>query len=95
VFKSDSPKAELIMIVDITSEEEHSLCETWCAYLGDNWSSQGWSQEELRGLGFRVKEAEEPKARGEEEDLQSQGLIELKKDMVHRESLSKDMTYNQ
>jgi hypothetical protein len=30
----------------------------------------------------KVKEAEEPKARGEE-DLQSQGLIELTKDMVH------------
>jgi hypothetical protein len=43
----------------------------------------------------KVKEAEEPKAKGEEEDLQSQGLIELRKDMVHRESLSKDMTYNQ
>jgi hypothetical protein len=43
----------------------------------------------------KVKEGEEPKARGEEEHLQSQGLIELKKDMVHRESLSKDLTYNQ
>jgi hypothetical protein len=43
----------------------------------------------------KVKEVEEPKARGEEEDLQGHGLIELRKDMVHRESLSKDMTYNQ
>ena len=43
----------------------------------------------------KVNEVEEPKARGEEEDLQSQGLIELRKDMVHRESLSMDMTYNQ
>jgi hypothetical protein len=40
----------------------------------------------------KVKEVEEPKARGEEEDLQSQGLIKLRKDMVHRESQSKDMT---
>ena len=43
----------------------------------------------------KVKEAKEPKARGEEEYVQSQGLIELRKDMVLRESLSKDMTYNQ
>jgi hypothetical protein len=40
------------------------------------------------------EKVEEPKARGEE-DLQSQGLIESRKDMVHRESLSKDMTLNQ
>jgi hypothetical protein len=43
----------------------------------------------------KVNEVEEPKARGEEEDLQTQGLIELRKDMVHRELLSKYMTYNQ
>jgi hypothetical protein len=75
VFKSDGPKSELIMVVDITSEEEHCLCETWCAYLGVNRSSQGWRQEELRGTECREKfmEAEEPKARGEEEDLQGQG----------------------
>jgi hypothetical protein len=47
VFYGDGPKAELIMVLDITSEGEHCLCETWCAYLGDNWSSQGWRQEEL------------------------------------------------
>jgi hypothetical protein len=94
VFKNDGPKAELIMAMDITSEGEHFLCESWCAYLGDNWSSKGWVQEELRGTKCmeKVKEAEEPKARGEEEDLQNQGLIKLRKDMVHRESQSKDMT---
>jgi hypothetical protein len=76
VFKSDGPKAELIMVVDITSEEEHWLCETWCAYLGDNLSSLGWRQEELWGKPSaheKFMEAEEPKARGEEEHLQSQG----------------------
>jgi hypothetical protein len=50
VFYGDGPKVELIMVVDITSEGEHCLCETWCAYLGDNWLSQGWRQEELRGI---------------------------------------------
>jgi hypothetical protein len=49
VFYGDGPKAELIMVLDITSEGEHCLCETWCAYLGDNWSGQGWRQEELLG----------------------------------------------
>ena len=32
----------------------------------------------------KVKEVEEPKARGEEEDLQNSRLIELRRDMVHR-----------
>jgi hypothetical protein len=40
----------------------------------------------------KVKEAKEPKARGEEDDLRCQGLTELRKDMVHRESLSNNMT---
>jgi hypothetical protein len=31
------------------SKGEHCLCENWCAYPGDNWSNQGWRQEELRG----------------------------------------------
>jgi hypothetical protein len=33
VFKCDGPKAELIMVVDITSKEEHYLCETRCDIL--------------------------------------------------------------
>jgi hypothetical protein len=36
VVKCDGPKAELIMVMDITSKGEHFFCETWCAYLGDN-----------------------------------------------------------
>jgi hypothetical protein len=36
VFKCDGPKVELIMVVDITSEGKHFLCETRHAYLGDN-----------------------------------------------------------
>jgi hypothetical protein len=36
VFKYDGPYAELIMVVDITSEEEHFLGETRCAYLANN-----------------------------------------------------------
>jgi hypothetical protein len=35
-FKCDGPKAELIMDVDITRNGEHCVCETRCAYLGDN-----------------------------------------------------------
>jgi hypothetical protein len=40
-----------------------------------NQSSQGWKQEELRGtecMGESQRD-QEPKARGEEEDLQNQG----------------------
>jgi hypothetical protein len=50
VFKSNGPKAELIMIVYITSEVEYCLIESQCSYLGDNRSSQGWMQEELRAI---------------------------------------------
>jgi hypothetical protein len=31
VFKSDGPKAELIMVVDMTSEGEHCVFENQCA----------------------------------------------------------------
>jgi hypothetical protein len=92
---SDVPKAELIKGVDTTSEGEDCLCETWCAYLGDNWSSQGWRQEELRGTECTEGQGGRGTQSQGEEDLQCQGLIELRKDMVHRESLSKDITYNQ
>ena len=43
----------------------------------------------------KVKEAEEPKAKGEEESLQSQGVIELRTATAHQGSLYKDVTYNQ
>jgi hypothetical protein len=36
VNKCDGPKVEWIMIVDITSEGEHCLSESWCSYLGDS-----------------------------------------------------------
>ena len=43
----------------------------------------------------KIKETEEPKAKGEEESLQSQGVIELRTATAHRGSLHKDVTYNQ
>ena len=36
VNKCDGLKVEWIMIVDITSEGEHCLSESWCSYLGDS-----------------------------------------------------------
>jgi hypothetical protein len=43
----------------------------------------------------KVKEAEEPKAKGEEEDLQKSRVIELRRAMAHQGSPHKDVTYNQ
>jgi hypothetical protein len=36
VNKCDGPKVEWIMIVDITTEGEHCLSESWCSYLRDS-----------------------------------------------------------
>jgi hypothetical protein len=35
VFKGDGSKAELIMVEDITSEEDYCLSEFRCSYLGN------------------------------------------------------------
>jgi hypothetical protein len=68
-----------------------------CVYILEKTSQakdEGERSFEVPSAREKVEEVEEPKARGEE-DLQSQGLIELRKYMVHRESLSKDMPLNQ
>jgi hypothetical protein len=69
VNKCDGPKTGLSI------NNEHCLSETRSAQLRDNRSSQGWRQEELQGTECTGEGQgdQEPKARGEEEDLQSQG----------------------
>jgi hypothetical protein len=44
---------------------------------------EGKKSFEVSSAWEKDKDAEEPKATGEKEDLQSQGLIELRKDTVH------------
>jgi hypothetical protein len=43
----------------------------------------------------KVKEAEEPKAKGEEEWLAKSRVIELRRAITHQGSLHKDVTYSQ
>jgi hypothetical protein len=75
VFKSNGPKAKLIMVVDITSDEEHCLSETRVCNLETIVQAKDGGKKSFEVLSAqeKVMEAEEPKARGEEEDLQSQG----------------------
>jgi hypothetical protein len=75
VNKYDGPKTRLSIDNGHHKQNGHCLSETRCAQLRDNRSSQGWKQEELRDTGCTGESQgdQEPKAKGEEEDLQSQG----------------------
>jgi hypothetical protein len=68
VFKSDGPKAELIMVVDITSEE-HCLSETRVhnSETTDQAKDGGKKSFEVSSAWEKVMKVEEPKAKGEEE----------------------------
>jgi hypothetical protein len=63
------------MVVDITCEEEYCLSDSRCYILETTDPAKDGSKKsfEVPGAREKVKEAKEPKATSEEENLQSQG----------------------
>jgi hypothetical protein len=75
VFKSDGPNADMIMVVDITSVEGHVYVRLGVHILKTTGQAKDGGKKSFDVLSAqeKVKEVEEPKARGEEDDVLSQG----------------------